>query len=335
MAWSTLLNNPTTSFLATLDQAGLYPVALCLAALTLIAAHINHNRNQDKYHAKFGPAAILSIWLLGSNTAHAESTTIFHPEASQLQNTLILDILKLAIRKSGTGHLYAFEAQGDAPEIEQIAQIQNGDLSVMWAGAQAQTENQMTPIRIPILKGLLGHRIFIIREENQRLFDEVETLDELRSLSPGQARFTEDAAILKYAKMNLVDPVKHENLFKMLEGGRFDYFPRAVHEPWLEVENHRNLPLAIEEKILLVYPYAMYFFVSKPNSTLKNTIETGFRTAIEDGSFDQLFFNHELVRNALENSNFKSRRIIRLQNPNINATTYEQNSELWLNVENM
>ncbi len=314
------------------------PITSFLTALYLVVSYIGligHDSNQTKYHSKFYPAIILAIWLLASSLVHAESTPIVHPQASTLQNSLILDILKLAIRKSGQGHLYTFEAQGVTSETEQAAQIQNGSLSVMWTGAQAQTDNQMTPILIPILKGLLGHRIFIIREEKQRLFDEIETLDELKNLLPGQARFTEDTAILKHANMHVVDPVKHANLFKMLEGGRFDYFPRAVHEPWQEVENHRDLPLAIEEKILLVYPYAMYFFVSHRNSKLKSTIDTGFRAAIEDGSFDQLFFNHELVRNAFEKSNFTSRRIFRLQNPNVNATAYEQNSELWLNVENM
>lgn len=309
-----------------------------LAIPYLVAPHIGrigHDSNQAKYHSTFYQVIILAVWLLASSLVRAESSPIVHPQASTLQNSLILDILKLAIRKSGQGHLYTFEAQEFTSETEQTAQIKNGNLSVMWTGAQAQTDKQMAPILIPILKGLLGHRIFIIRAEKQRLFDEIETLDELKKLLPGQARFTEDVAILKHARMKVVDPVKHKNLFKMLEGGRFDYFPRAVHEPWLEVENHQNLPLTIEEKILLVYPYAMYFFVSHQNSKLKSTIETGFRAAIEDGSFDQLFFNHKLVRNAFEKSNFKSRRIFRLQNPNINATTYEQNSELWLNVENM
>ncbi len=290
-------------------------------------------RSTCRFRCSF--AIIIAVWLTNPSFALAETTTIYHPETRNLQHSLILDTLHLAIRKSGQGHLYVFEAQGYTSEAKQITQIQNGNLSVMWSGAQAQTENKMTPIRIPILKGLLGHRIFIIREGSQRLFDEIQTLDELKGLRPGQARFTQYTAILKHANMKVVDPVKHETLFKMLEGGRFDYFPRAVHEPWSEVENHHNLPLAIEEKILLVYPYAMYFFVAHENQALKNTIETGFRAAIEDGSFDQLFFNHELVRNAFEKSNFKSRKIFRIQNPNISDAAYQQNSALWLNVENM
>lgn len=296
---------------------------------------ISSNIFRNTYRFRCSLAMIIATWLTSPSFAQAQTTTIYHPESRNLQHSLILDILHLAIRKSGHGHLYVFETQTLTSEAEQIEQIRNGNLSVIWAGAQQQTDKLLTPIRIPILKGLLGHRIFIIREDNQRVFDAVQTLEELKDLRPGQARFTQDTAILKHANMKVVDPVKHESLFKMLEGGRFDYFPRSVHEPWTEVANHHDLPLAIEERILLVYPYAMYFFVAHENQALKNTIETGFRTAIDDGSFDQLFFDHELVRNAFEKSNFKSRKIFRIKNPNISDSAYQQDSALWLNVENM
>lgn len=293
------------------------------------------------YHPLTRPFALCFLLTI-SAAAWSDTQVVAHPPANNLQQALILDILQLAIRKSGQGHLYSLSAQPEETDVqaegtgaEQLAQLKNGELSVIWAGAHNQLDNSVSPIPIPILKGLLGHRIFIIRQENQELFDGINSLEELKKLPLGQARFSRDAAILKHANMTVIDPVKHANLFKMLEGGRFDYFPRAVHELWREVEDHQGLSLAIEENILLVYPYALNFFVSDENKTLRKHIESGFRTAIEDGSFDQLFFNHELVRNAFEKSNFKARKIFHLPNPNISASTYQRNSELWLNIENL
>ncbi len=265
---------------------------------------------------------------------------ITHPTPNTTQDQLIVDILKLAINKSGKNHLYQLKDVSDvsAPEhvlANQINKVQKGNLTVIWAGAQERHELTLLPIKIPVLKGLLGHRIFIIREDKQALFDSLNSLEDLKRLSLGQARFNSATEILKQAKMTVVDPVKHDNLFKMLEGGRFDYFPRAVHEPWEEIKNHSDLPLAVEEKLLLVYPYAVYFYVSQENTEFKEILAQGFRNAIEDGSFDQLFFSHELIKTTFKKSNFRSRKVFHIPNPNFSASAYQQSSELWLNIENL
>ncbi|MFL0802036.1 MAG: diguanylate cyclase [Agarilytica sp.] len=265
---------------------------------------------------------------------------ITYPAAITTQDQLIVDILRLAVSKSDKSHLYQLSplpnASGPERALEtKMKQVQTGQLSVMWAGAQEVNERTMQPIKIPILKGLLGHRIFIIRKDKQVLFDSLSSIEDLKQLSLGQARFNNDTNILKQAKLSVVDPVKHDNLFKMLEGGRFDYFPRALHEPWEEIQTHSDLPLAVEQKILLVYPYALYFYVSQKKAELNDMITQGFRNAIEDGSFDQLFFSSELIKTTFEKSNFRSRKVFHIPNPNFNASAYQQNSELWLNIENL
>ena len=49
----------------------------------------------------------------------------------------------------------------------------------------------------------------------------------------------------------------------MLEGGRYDYFPRGVHEPWSEITARPHLPLTVEKHILVKYPMPAYLFVNK------------------------------------------------------------------------
>jgi len=46
------------------------------------------------------------------------------------------------------------------------------------------------------------------------------------------------------------------NLLKMLAYKRFDYFPRALHEPWLEIADKDAF--AIEQHIMLKYISPIY-----------------------------------------------------------------------------
>ena len=211
-----------------------------------------------------------------------------------------------------------------------IEEIKSKKIDVMWAGVSPDLEEQLLPIRIPILKGLLGHRIFIIKKGQQARFDNIKTLSDLKKLTAGQGTTWGDTVILKSAKIPVVTTLKYNNLFYMLEGGRFDYFPRAIHEPWSEVKKHSDLNLVVEKKILLIYPFAMNFFVRKDNQALHDKLYKGFEMAIADGSFDQLFFNNPLIKDALQKTNIKNRTIIRAPNPTLNPDTPIDRKEFWL-----
>ncbi len=148
---------------------------------------------------------------------------------------LIVDLLELGLQKSGRAKDYQLSANHMAVnEARKIQMLKDGDIDIVWMGTSKAYEQQLFPIRIPILKGMLGHRIFIIRQGEQEKFTRINNLEQLRQIPLGQGKFWGDTAVLKYAGLKVVDPVKYESLFHMLEGGRFDYFPRALHEPWSE-----------------------------------------------------------------------------------------------------
>lgn len=284
---------------------------------------------------KIGRLLPLILALIISGGAVAK-TTIVHPKSNDPKENLILKILQLAISKSGKSGKYTYEEFSEViTEARMVSMVDDGSMSVMWAGTQRKYEEDMLPIRIPVLKGMLGHRIFIIRKGDQTKFDRVSTLSQLQEIPLGQGRSWGDTVVLKHSNLKVIAPVKYESLFYMLEGGRFDFFPRALHEPWSEVSSRPELNLTIEEKILLIYPFAMYFFVGPEERVLANDIERGFRRAIEDGSFDQLFFSHPMIKDALELSNLSDRIIFRLPNPNMSRQTPVDDKSLWLNIEDL
>jgi hypothetical protein len=280
-------------------------------------------------------ALLVATCLVTSMGANAVETLIAldSPKPSE---ALMLEILKLTIEKSGNRRDYNIEGHELTVTEARLAELlKDGKLSVMWAGIQAQYEEDLIPIRIPILRGMLGHRIFIIRKGDQHIFDKVKTLEDLQEIPLGQGRSWGDTAVLKAGGMNVVAPTKFLSLMHMLEGGRFDFFPRAVHEPWVEVQNYKELNLTVEESILLIYPYAMYFYVQIGNEKLAKDIEQGFYNAFADGSYDEIFFNHPMIKDALEQSNLKGRKIFRIPNPNLPRKTPIDKKELWLDIDKL
>ena len=269
--------------------------------------------------------------LLALPLTQAQALTVKLKKIEEEKEQLLLDILTLALSKTGEDINFAFDTVVKN-EAQMMADIETGEMDIMWAGASQDKDENMLAVRIPALKGLLGHRIFIIREQDKGTFKNINTLNDLKQLKAGQGRFWGDSAVLKSAQIPLVTTTKFNNLFSMLEGGRFDYFPRAVHEPWVEVNRFPELNLVIDENVMLIYPFAMYFYVKKDNQSLHDLIYNGFNTAIEDGSFDDLFFSNPMIQDVLTKANLKQRTILRIDNPALHADTPLDKKADWLDV---
>lgn len=110
----------------------------------------------------------------------------------------------------------------------------------------------------------------------------------------------------------LITGTGHATLFNMLQHGRFDYMPRALHEPWNEVEMFEGLQ--VESTLASHYPSLYYFFVSRDNPRLKERIETGLRKAEQNGSFKRLFDNHPVTKNTMTAAPLDKRKIFKLKN---------------------
>ena len=273
---------------------------------------------------------LLLSTLLPLSITHAE--TLIHPYSDGARFELALNILKLALSKSAPD--MKFEAKTESlTEDRMVTATIDGNLSVFWSGIIPQYEEELMPVHIPVLKGMLGHRIFIIKQGNQHLFNNINSLEDLKRLKGGQGSAWGDTVVLKNANLPTVTTTKYPNLFRMLEGDRFDYFPRALHEPWDEVDSRPELNLTVEERVLLVYPFAMYFLVAPDNKRLHDLIYQGFEEAIMDGSFDELFYNDEGIRSALDKSNLSERVVFRIPNPNMGPKTPTDRPEFWLKLD--
>ena len=273
-------------------------------------------------------------WLMGfvgfliSLSLQAEmQITHIPPEAeNDIRSQYYLDLLKLVLKRTenGFGPARLREAQVRIKQSRAVQLVRdNAGLDIMWTMTSKEREEQLLPIRIPIQKGLLGHRIFIIQKGAQKQFDEIVRLEQLAELEAGQGHDWPDTKILRANGLNVRTNGDYNGLFRMLEGGRFDYYPRGVAEPFLEVKNRSDMAIEIEKKLLLKYPAPIFFFVNKNNLELANRIETGLRLMIDDGSFDEFFISHPAIKPILEQANIKGRLIFELENPLLTDETQQ------------
>lgn len=204
---------------------------------------------------------------------------------------------------------------------------------VIWTMTDKEREQQLRPIRIPLFKGLFGYRVLLIRKHEQARFDHIKNLKHLTKFLGGQGTHWPDTLILQANGLRLTTAETTESLFRMINARRFDYFPRGVSEAWFELLQRKETRLEVEDNLLIYYPSAIYFFVNKNNEALAQRIEKGMELLIDNGKFDQFFYNHPRVSSGLER--LKNRRIITLKNPYLPAETPVDNPRYWIDLSKL
>jgi hypothetical protein len=263
--------------------------------------------------------------------AEAATWTITYPrpiDDSDARAQYPIALLKLALDKTGVNYELRPSDRilltGKA--MRQLRE--NREVNVVWSMTDSQREKELTPIRIPIAKGLIGLRVFVINQNKKAKFDDVLSLTDMRKLVPIQGEEWPDTKILQANGFNVFTVPEFREAYDMIKQGKGDFFPRSVMEvdAELEAEGRRN-NFYLEPSMALYYPTAMYYFVSGSNKTLANLIETGLNRAIDDGSFDALF--ESTYAPILASLGVDERKIFTLENPLLPIETPLTNSALW------
>jgi len=191
----------------------------------------------------------------------------------------------------------------------------------------------MIPVPFPIDKGLLGYRVALIDARNQEKSAAVDNIEQLRSLRVGQGSHWGDVRILEHNRVPVQTANTYESLFPMLLTGRFDLFPRSAIEVALELAEYGPLfpNLALDQHLLIRYPYAQCFYVSKSEPQLAARLAAGLTRMAKDGSFDALFDKY--FAKSLRELRLDQRVVIDLDNPFLPAWVPLDRPELWFHIK--
>lgn len=272
------------------------------------------------------------LWLLAATAAAGGVTVTINKPRND--STYMFDLMKLALTYSSTTYSYATSAETLAKGAQTEA-VKSGELAVMWAGTSEQMERDFIPVRIDGYRGLMSLRFLIIRDGEQARFNRIHTLADLERVKFGQGRSWQDALILEHSGLRVEKATKKESLFYMLDGGRFDAFPRGATEAWQEASAHPQLDLSVETGLIIAYPLPTYFFVHKGYPQLAADIEAGLEQALVDGSFEEYFYKNDRVIEFLKNAKLDQRRVIEIANPFLPKATPLHRKELFPNIEDL
>ncbi|MFQ2224587.1 hypothetical protein [Aeromonas enteropelogenes] len=242
-----------------------------------------------------------------------------------------IKLLELALTRSGQ----PFRIDPVELDLNQFTlqqQLVKGKkINVFWMGTSSALESALIAIPIPLFRGLEGLRLSFIHQDAQEKFNQINTLADLKQMKALQGVGWADNRILENAGIPTYSG-RYSNLFRLInDGDKVDFFPRSLVEIFAERnELAEQYPrLAIEQHLLLRYPFAQFFFVSPNNPKLGKAIQTGLERAYADGSFMKFFNENPRIREALASANLDRRVTIKLDNPDMTSLLQRIPAQYW------
>lgn len=308
-----------------------------------------HPISKDFPQALLLTLLLVSLMFISPATSHADSANpstrpdkhilklyhrpADHPEDKRL--SYFTGLLRLALDKTVEDYGPYTLSPKDEPinQERSFMMVSQNKLDVTWGMTSNMREIRTQPIRIPLMKGLLGYRMMLI---NRKRAVELSTLDSKEELSRYvmiQGNGWPDVAILRDNGFPVRTHTQYAGLFQMLSKDRVDLFPRSIAEVWLELERDITNDLMLKEDLVLQYISPIYFFVPLERVHLAERIETGLERAIADGSFDHYFRTRPELKKALNLLNNTDYTLIRLQGPSLHPKTPLNRPELWFKPE--
>lgn len=241
---------------------------------------------------------------------------------------ILKEALEATIKSNGPFKIsYASEAMVRKRALFSI--IDGHAVNVHIAATQDVWEKKTIPIRIPILKGLLGYRLLLVNKKDLEKIKTIHEVEDLKKLKAGSGTHWTTTTVLKNAGFDVVEGSHYEGLFGMLNIHRFNYFPRGINEIFHEFDSRKERypNINIEPTKVLYFPTPSYFFVSPKYPQLAERIRRGLEIIIRNGVLDRLF--EENYGEAIARARFNDREIFKIENPFLSPETPLERHELW------
>lgn len=267
------------------------------------------------------------IW--AAPLAAAETTLRYFPSGSIYEYRWKLLETALSHAQDAEGPFKLIPYMEEVTQNRGILLLESGAIDVIALGTNHEREEKLLPIKIDILRGIVGFRLLIIRATDQARIAQMDNLSLREQLTFGLNNHWADLPIMRANGFSVITSQEYENLFAMLAAGRFDAFPRGLNEAQRELDERQQAypQLAIEQSKALFFPYPVYFWVNKNNVALAQRIERGLKQSLADGSFRKLFETYHAAEIAALKKH--KRQVIRLDNPILPADAAPPDTSWW------
>ncbi len=178
--------------------------------------------------------------------------------------------------------------------------------------------DKLIRIPIPVQRGILSYRLFLVNKDNIDLLAKVETIEDLKKLRQGSGAQWAITNTLKASKFNIVEGNSKVSLLNMLAAKRFDIYGRGINEIFGELADHgKDHPTIVIDQHVALYSYLpTYFHVSPNHGRIAERIDIGLRKINATGVHEKLFLKHH--QNFIKAANLDKRKIFMIRGGNKN-----------------
>ena len=190
----------------------------------------------------------------------------------------------------------------------------------------------LTPVRIPVLRGLLGYRLLLIHRKDLDRFSRINSLSDLRQVTFGSVEHWTDTTIMKDAGLSVVTGSAYDGLFKMMQAHRFETLTRGVHQIEAEMAAIARDPdsdIVVEPHLLLHYDLPVYFWFSRDPEGQRRAerVRAGLQAMVADGSLEKMF--NARFGTVIEKYDLAHRTLIELPDPLLVPEDPINDKRLW------
>jgi len=187
-------------------------------------------------------------------------------------------------------------------------------------------------VRANLRKGLSSFQMLLVPFIKKDTFKDVNTLDKLKQFKAGVMPNSNLGIQLKVAGFAVEESHDFDGLFQMLAGQRYDFTARGANEIYKEIAS--GLPafdsLMVVPDVAIYTPMSTYIFVSRNYPRIAERINYGLRVIRNNGTFDEVFFNH--YGEILKKADLLNRKIIVI---NERGNNIYENTEVWQHLKSM
>lgn len=236
---------------------------------------------------------LVVVWLLGVVPSQAAPTRIAAPQTQNGTHAYFHEMLIAAFAAAGREVVIDGIEDPARPRMKKM--LESGELTIMWMMQSPQNDQDFIPVDFPLVEGLAGRRILLIRPQDQERFDRINSLDDLRrsGLVAGMGADWVDLALWQTNGLPAITPVSDpRRLYDMLKVGNrgVDYIPRAANGILADAAIHEGL--VPEKRLLLRYDREGRFYLSPSAADLRPVLEAGLKILRDNGTLARLGEKH-------------------------------------------
>jgi hypothetical protein len=246
------------------------------------------------------------------------------------------DVLRVVLEK--TRPAFGDYSYTTTPDAEQALRFRHArkssdvQVNVVVLTTSPDWSDYLAPVRIPLLRGLLGYRLILIHRRDLDRFAKINDLEALRKIRFGSVKHWSDTIIMKNAGLNVVTGTTYDGLHKMMQADRFDALSRGAHQIEAEMAALNADPandLVVEPHLMLHYTLPVYFWFTRDKEGRRRAerVEAGLKMMVEDGTLEKMF--NATFEASIEKYDLAHRTVIELANPLLIPEDPVDDRKLW------